>query len=32
MEALSRREEEDIEAAAKTEALKKCDKFVKGEF
>lgn len=30
MEALSRREEEEIEAAAKTEALKQCDEKVKG--
>jgi len=31
MEALSRREEQEIEAAAKSEALRKCDSFVKGE-
>lgn len=31
MEALSRREEEEIEAAAKTEALKLCDDSVRGE-
>lgn len=32
MEALSRREEEEIEAAAKTEALKLCDDVVGGEW
>lgn len=31
MEALSRREEEEIETAAKNEALKKCDEKVRGE-
>lgn len=31
MEALSRREEEEIETAAKTEALKLCDDNVRGE-
>jgi hypothetical protein len=31
MEALSRREEQEIEASAKSEALHKCDPFVKGE-
>lgn len=32
MEALSRREEEEVEAKAKAEALKACDDVVKGEF
>lgn len=31
MEALSRREEEEIEAKAKADALKACDDVVKGE-
>lgn len=32
MEALSRREEQEIEAAAKTDALKACDDYVRGEW
>lgn len=32
MEALSRREEEEVEAACKTAALKQCDDFVRGQW